>query len=58
MDLAAHGGFIVAAYAAAAVVIALLVAWVIADHRIQRRAISALEAQGVTRRSRAPETTR
>jgi heme exporter protein D len=59
MDLGAHGGFVVAAYATAALVIALLVIWVIADHRVQRRAISAMEAQGVTRRSaRAAEGAR
>lgn len=55
MDLGVHAGFIIAAYAATAAVIALLVTWVVADHRRQRRAIAALEKRGVTRRSvRAP----
>lgn len=58
MELGTHGGFIVAAYAAAAIVIALLVIWVVADHRMQRQAITALESQGVVRRSRAAEGAR
>ena len=51
MDLGPHGNFIVAAYAAAAIVLAALVLWVWLDYRAQRRALAALEGQGVTRRS-------
>ena len=51
MELGAHAGFILAAYAAALIVIGALVLWVHFDHRAQQRAIAALEAQGVTRRS-------
>jgi heme exporter protein D len=51
MDLGPYGGFIVAAYAAAFVVLASLVLWVWIDHRAQSRALAALEGQGVTRRS-------
>jgi heme exporter protein D len=51
MDLGPYGGFIVAAYAAALVILALLVVWVWIDHRVQSRALAALEGQGVTRRS-------
>ena len=49
--LGPHAGFIVAAYATAALVLAVLIAWVALDHRAQRRKIDILEARGVTRRS-------
>lgn len=51
MNLGQHAAFIVAAYAVALAVVAALIAWVIADHRTQRRALAELEASGVTRRS-------
>jgi len=51
MDFGPHGNFILAAYAAALIVLAGLVLWVWLDHRAQRRALAALEGQGVTRRS-------
>ena len=51
MDLGPHSAFIIAAYAVAATIIALLIAWVMVDHRAQRRALGDLEARGVTRRS-------
>ena len=51
MELGAHGGFIIAAYGAALTVLIILVLWVIIDHRMQRRALATLEAQGMTRRS-------
>lgn len=53
MDLGPHAAFVVAAYAAAAIVLGLVALWVLLDHRAQSRAIAALEAQGVARRSRA-----
>jgi len=49
--LGANAGFIIAAYGAAAIVVALLVAWVAIDHRIQQRALAELEARGITRRA-------
>lgn len=52
MELGPHAGFIVAAYAVAAVVIAALVAWVVLDHRAQSRALAELEAKGLGRRGR------
>ena len=55
MDLGPHASFIVAAYAMAALVVAGLIAWVLADYRAQRRALADLEARGVTRRSERPE---
>ena len=51
MDLGPHAAFIVTAYAAAAAIIAGLIAWVLLDHRLQRRKLAELEARGVTRRS-------
>jgi len=55
MNLGTHAGFILAAYAVAAVVIAALVAWVWFDHRAQTRVLDDLEARGVTRRSERPQ---
>ena len=53
MNLGPHAAFILAAYGAAAVVIAGLIGWVIADFRAQKRVLGDLEAHGVTRRSAA-----
>ena len=50
--MGSHAGFILAAYGAAAILVAALILWVVADHRTQRRALAALEAQGFTRRGR------
>jgi heme exporter protein D len=51
MNLGQHANFILAAYAIAAVVVVVLIAWVIVDHRRQRAILRDLEARGVTRRS-------
>jgi heme exporter protein D len=51
MDLGPHAIFIIAAYGAAAVVVAGLIAWVVLDFRAQKRMLGDLEAHGVTRRS-------
>jgi heme exporter protein D len=51
MDLGPHAAFILAAYAAAIVVVAGLIGWVIVDFRAQKRVLGDLEAHGVTRRS-------
>jgi heme exporter protein D len=51
MEAASHTGFIMASYAAAAVVVAALIAWVSFDFRAQRRNLADLAARGVTRRS-------
>jgi heme exporter protein D len=48
-----HLPFIVGAYFAAALVVAALIVWVLLDYRAQRRAIAALEAKGLRRRSEA-----
>ena len=46
-----HLPFIVGSYAAACVVVAGLIAWVMLDFRAQRRALADLEMRGLTRRS-------
>jgi heme exporter protein D len=50
--LGPHADFIVAAYVAAAIVLAALVAWVLLDYQAQRRVLAELEAGGARRRSR------
>jgi heme exporter protein D len=51
MDLGPHSAFIVTAYAVTVLVVAGLIAWVLLDHRAQRRILNDLEMRGVTRRS-------
>jgi heme exporter protein D len=51
MDLGPHAVFIVLSYATAIVVLAALIAWICVDHRALKRTLTALEKQGVTRRS-------
>ncbi|HTS39051.1 MAG TPA: heme exporter protein CcmD [Xanthobacteraceae bacterium] len=51
MNLGPHAAFIEIAYAAAAIIIIALIAWIALDYRAQRRNLSGLEARGVTRRS-------
>jgi heme exporter protein D len=53
MSLGPHAAFIIAAYAAAIVVVAGLIGWVVVDYRAQKRVLGDLEAHGVTRRSAA-----
>ncbi|MGA8952493.1 MAG: heme exporter protein CcmD [Xanthobacteraceae bacterium] len=53
MEPTAHIDFIAAAYAAAVIVVGVLIAWVTIDYRAQTRKIAALELQGITRRSDA-----
>ena len=48
-----HIDFIAAAYAAAVIVIGILIAWVMLDYRALTRKIAELEMQGYTRRSAA-----
>jgi heme exporter protein D len=49
--LGPHAIFILGAYGAASLVVLALIAWVLADYRMQRRVLADLEQQGVTRRS-------
>ena len=51
METTAHIDFIAAAYAAAVIIIGVLVVWVTLDYRAQLRVLSELEMQGYTRRS-------
>jgi heme exporter protein D len=51
MGATAHINFIAAAYTAAVITIACLIAWVIIDYRAQRHALAELEKRGITRRS-------
>jgi heme exporter protein D len=53
MEAINHLPFIVGSYAAAFVVVAGLIAWVMLDFRTQRRALADLEMRGVMRRSAA-----
>jgi heme exporter protein D len=58
MDLGPHAAFIIASYAIVAVVMIGLVAWLILDGWRHQRALDALEARGVRRRSRAEDSAR
>jgi heme exporter protein D len=51
VNLGAHADFIIAAYAVALLVVAVLIAWVMLDHRAQKKSLARLEARGVSRRS-------
>lgn len=51
LDLGPHWGAIVGSYALAILVVAGLVAWVVVDHRTQRKLLADLEARGIRRRS-------
>ena len=53
MELGPNTAFIVAAYAAVITVLCGLVAWLVFDGWRQTRALEALEARGVKRRSSA-----
>jgi heme exporter protein D len=55
MGFGPHASFISMAYGAAALVLAAVILWVWFDYRAQRRALAALEAQGVSRRSARTE---
>jgi len=51
MSLGPYASFIVTSYAAAALVVVLLIGWVVVDYRGQTRRLHELERSGVTRRS-------
>jgi len=51
MSLGPYASFIVTSYAAAALVVALLIGWVVIDYRSQTRRLQELERSGVSRRS-------
>lgn len=51
MSLGPYATFIAASYLVVLVVVALLIAWIAVDYRSQKRRLSELESEGVTRRS-------
>ncbi|MBH5369269.1 heme exporter protein CcmD [Bradyrhizobium glycinis] len=51
MSLGPYASFIVTSYAAAALVVAILIGWVMLDHRSQTQRLRELEQRGITRRS-------
>jgi heme exporter protein D len=51
MSLGPYAPFIVAAYLAATLVVALLIGWIALDYRSQTRRLRALEESGIVRRS-------
>jgi heme exporter protein D len=53
--LGPYAGFIVAAYLAACVIVATLVAWIVLDRRNLLRLLDEMEKRGMGRRSRHGE---
>lgn len=51
MSLGPYASFIVTSYAAAAIVVAILIGWVVLDHRSQTQRLRELDRSGITRRS-------
>jgi heme exporter protein D len=51
MSLGPYASFIVTSYAAAALVVAILIGWIIVDYRNQTQRLRELDRSGVTRRS-------
>ena len=51
MSLGPYASFIVTSYAAAAIVVAILIGWIVLDYRSQTRRLREFEEGGVTRRS-------
>jgi heme exporter protein D len=51
MSLGPYSTFIVGSYLVVFLVVVLLIAWIAIDYRGQKRRLSELESEGVTRRS-------
>ncbi len=51
MNLGPHAFFIVTAYAAAGLIVAILIGWIVAEHRALKRTLADFDARGITRRS-------
>ena len=51
MSLGPYASFIVMSYAAAALVVVVLIGWVMLDFRSQTQRLRELEERGITRRS-------
>lgn len=56
IDLGKHAAFIWSSYAIVTVVLAVLIAWLIADGARLKRRLAELDAQGVGRRSRPSDS--
>jgi heme exporter protein D len=54
MALGPYATFIAASYLVVLAVVVLLIAWIAVDYRNQKRRLSELESEGVTRRSGRP----
>jgi heme exporter protein D len=52
MTLGPYASFIISSYAGVALVVAILIVWVMLDHRRQQKRLRELEQAGITRRSR------
>jgi heme exporter protein D len=52
MNLGPHAAFIVTAYAAALLILAALIGWIVLDYRAQQRILADLDKRGVRRRAR------
>jgi heme exporter protein D len=51
MALGPYASFIVTSYAAAALVVVILIGWIVLDYRSQTERLRELDRSGVTRRS-------
>ena len=51
MSLGPYASFILSAYLAAALVVAVLIAWIALDYRSQKQRLRELDRSGVVRRS-------
>ena len=58
MSLGPYASFIVTSYAAAALLVAILIGWIVLDYRSQTQRLRELERSGVTRRSGRSATDR
>jgi heme exporter protein D len=51
MSLGPYASFIVTSYAAAALVVVILIGWIVLDYRSQTQRLRDLDRSGITRRS-------
>ena len=58
VSLGPYASFIVTSYAAAALVVVILIGWIVLDYRSQTQRLRELERSGVTRRSGRSATDR
>ena len=56
MNLGPYAAYIISAYVTGAIVLGGLTAWVLLDHRAQRRKLTDLEESGMKRRSDQPKS--